>query len=336
MTVTHAKSNTIADWSGTVTVGNSTGGTTTLAASDMVRPSDWNSSHVITFDGDRFFEPYPMPNSNSVADAPGMGTWYFDPFVAPFGLNKGHFNVFCQRDSSVFLNGVSANSTGLGGMSETAVFRDCLAIYSQGTGSNVTRIESLWTGECAVSATRSMSFAGATSGMTISNYLTLGMISQINTAGATTSTGITGSGTFSTGTTSVAGTKADSLITIPQNWFTGSCMDIIPMTTTIGAGAYWMGHMHTTGRGGGGTTSINYTTAQTYFNGSNSRVKFFDVNLSVFKQLGATTSPNSTSQWVPFHGTLNTTSSNATANLASSDLQAFSRRLYWNFVQDTR
>ena len=45
MAVSHVKSNTIADWTGTVTVGNSTGGTQTVAATDMVRPSDWNSGH---------------------------------------------------------------------------------------------------------------------------------------------------------------------------------------------------------------------------------------------------------------------------------------------------
>lgn len=45
MAVSHVKSNTVADWTGTVTVGNSTGGTQTIAATDLVRPVDWNSAH---------------------------------------------------------------------------------------------------------------------------------------------------------------------------------------------------------------------------------------------------------------------------------------------------
>jgi hypothetical protein len=45
MAVSHVKSNTIADWAGTVTVGNSTGGTQTVNATDLVRPGDWNSAH---------------------------------------------------------------------------------------------------------------------------------------------------------------------------------------------------------------------------------------------------------------------------------------------------
>lgn len=45
MAVSHIKSNTVADWTGTVTVGNSTGGTQTINATDLVRPGDWNSAH---------------------------------------------------------------------------------------------------------------------------------------------------------------------------------------------------------------------------------------------------------------------------------------------------
>lgn len=45
MSISHVKSNTIADFTGTVTVFNSVGGTATRNATDLVRPSDWNSVH---------------------------------------------------------------------------------------------------------------------------------------------------------------------------------------------------------------------------------------------------------------------------------------------------
>lgn len=41
----HVKSNTVADFTGTVTGFNSQGSTTTLAATNLVRPGDWNSAH---------------------------------------------------------------------------------------------------------------------------------------------------------------------------------------------------------------------------------------------------------------------------------------------------
>lgn len=45
MAISHIKSNTIADFTGTVTVFNSQGSTTTANATDLVRPNDWNSAH---------------------------------------------------------------------------------------------------------------------------------------------------------------------------------------------------------------------------------------------------------------------------------------------------
>src|SRR5262245_11308325 len=110
LTVGHVKNNTIPDWSGQVTVGNSTGGTTTMQASDMVRPSDWNSDHNWTFtlsasDIGSFFsagnglgvttnsngvtfshapapnqEPFPFPNSNSITITYAQYAWVLDPF----------------------------------------------------------------------------------------------------------------------------------------------------------------------------------------------------------------------------------------------------------------
>ena len=45
MSLLHVKSNGIGDFTGTVTVPTSNGGTETKAATDLVRPSDWNSAH---------------------------------------------------------------------------------------------------------------------------------------------------------------------------------------------------------------------------------------------------------------------------------------------------
>lgn len=45
MAVSHVYSNAVADWTGTITGFNSQGSTTTIAATAIVRPSDWNSAH---------------------------------------------------------------------------------------------------------------------------------------------------------------------------------------------------------------------------------------------------------------------------------------------------
>src|ERR1700739_4323479 len=53
MAVSHIKNLTIADFTGTVTVFGSDGNTLTDNATDIVRPSDWNSQHnqFITISG---------------------------------------------------------------------------------------------------------------------------------------------------------------------------------------------------------------------------------------------------------------------------------------------
>jgi hypothetical protein len=45
MAVSHVFSNAVADFTGTITGFNSQGSTTTIAATNLVRPSDWNSGH---------------------------------------------------------------------------------------------------------------------------------------------------------------------------------------------------------------------------------------------------------------------------------------------------
>ncbi len=367
MTVSHVKSVTIADWSGAVTVANSTGGTTTAAASDLARPSDWNSAHATTLSltgaevaslfnfgnglsstsgaggvtagiaSAGFYEPYPQPQSNSTVVAGTMGTWTFQPFILPFAIGPGRINLFAIRDSSHFSCNVSANTSSLGAYSATALWYHNAAIYSQGTGSAVTKLTTVWTGQCAVSATRSLTLSqsGGTR-MVATNALTVGLISQWDTAGGTTSTGITTSATFSTGASTMQVSTMDSLVTLPVPWFSGSVMDVVPLTTVIPAGNYWMAQGYSTGSGGAGTTSINYTTALTNFNASNSRVVWIAENLSAFRMLGSSTSPNSSTQAVPWLGTgLN--SSGASASLVLTDIQNYSlARLYWNFVRDTR
>jgi len=49
MSILHLKSNTIADATGTLTVFNTAGSTETAAATNLVRPSDWNSAHAIAW-----------------------------------------------------------------------------------------------------------------------------------------------------------------------------------------------------------------------------------------------------------------------------------------------
>ena len=366
VTITHAKSNIIADWTGTVTVGNSSGGTNTVAATDLVRPQDWNSAHAITLNLtgseiaslfnigngissttnasgismgimlDDYLEPVRFQNSSvTVSTAPGLHTWYFQQFDAKHGMDKGRINFLLSYNSANFSHGVVGSATNTGQVSRTAAIRHMFGIYTRGTGANSTRVESYWTGEAGVSATNTMAYStvGATSNCAVSNGITYAFISQIDSAGGYTTTSFGSSGTVSVAATSIASTAVNSLIVgaSVNDWFTGSVMMAVPFNTTVPPGDCWLAHAVRTESGTSTTGGGNYA-AGTMFNATPALWMLGLAQQSAFKRLGFATSANTTSGMVPFQGQFATTSTAPPAFAAGSDIRASSQRLYWNYM----
>jgi hypothetical protein len=344
-TVKHAKSVTVADWSGVVTVANSTGGTTTAQASNLARPSDWNSDHNVTLqvansdlELNQYFGPFPALNTGSTVIAPVMGSWYFDPVQLPAGMDVGRINMFFTYNSSNFLNGVVGSANNSGTAVKTAVFRNVIAFYEQGSGTNNTRLVSIWQGGADLSATQSINFSGTgttTTQVRVTNRITVAMIGTIDTSGGTTSTTFTTSGSASVAASTMASTVPNSLIT--QNvfpWFTGSFMMMVPFASTLPRGNYWIGHMFTTSSGTSTTGPGNYG-AGTCFNSAPGRLMLAEAQLTAFKRLGDSTVGTSASCGVPFHGALLTTTSSATQSLGTVNLVNTTGRLYFHYIQNS-
>jgi hypothetical protein len=366
ITITHAKSNIIADWTGTATVGNASGGTNTVQATDLVRPQDWNSAHQATiqltgsevgslFDIGRglsgstdasgvsmgigffgHFEPFPLLNTNSTMVAFPAGTWHVNPVNLPFGMTQGVLRFLQTYGSSVFLHGVVGSATNTGQATKSGVFMNRFALYTRGTGTNSTQIESVWTGQADISATQSITYSStATNAVYVTNALTVGVISQFDSTGGTTSGTVSTSGSFSTGASTMASTAPNSLITggSPFQYLSGSYMAMVGMTTTLPAGHYWLAHMHSISSTGSTTGGGNYL-AGTMFNSTPGRMALLDPVLTAFRQFGSTgTTGNSSSVVVPFNGHFATTTSLAPAAMATSDLRATTGRLYFNTLQ---
>lgn len=367
VTITHAKSNIIADFTGTVTVGNSSGGTNTVEATNLVRPVDWNSAHQVTLNLtgseiaslfnfgtgltsttnaagvtvgmglEDYEEPRPLLNTNSTMVAYPAGTWYVEPLHAPFGLAAGRLNVLMTYNSANFSHGVVGSAASTGQATKTALFMNRFAIYSRGTGTNSTKLESYWTGKADLSATQSITYSStATNDVRVTNAITYGFISQIDSTGGTTSGTKGTSGSALVAASTMASTVPNSLITggSVQDWFSGSAMWMVPFNTTLAPGNYWIAHMHSISSGGGTTGGGNYL-AGTCFNSSPGRMCLLDPVLTAFKMLGSTSAANSSSVVVPFKGHFATTTSVAPAQIATSDIRASTGRLYWNFFQST-
>jgi hypothetical protein len=365
ITVTHAKSNIVADWVGVVTVGNSTGGTATIQGSDLVRPVDWNSAHQVSlsitgsevaslfnfgtglssstnaggvsvgFDPVQFFEPFSLLNTNSSMLNWNSASWYVEPIQIPNGLDKGMIRMLAALNSSNFLHGVVGSATNTGQATKSAIFMNRLAIYTRGTGTASTKLESLWTGQCDLSATQSITYSStATNDVRVTNAITYGFISQIDGNGATTSGTVTTSGSAVVAASTMASTVPNSLITggNVMDWFTGSVMFPFPLTMSIPPGDMWMAIMMSSSSTGSTTGGGNYL-AGTCFNNSPTRMVLLDPVLTMFKQLGLSTAAHSSSVVVPFKGVFQTTQIAAPAQIATSDIRASTGRLYWNYMK---
>lgn len=332
MTVSHVKSNTIADWSGTVTVGNSTGGSTTMAASDMVRPSDWNSSHAIVEQTVGYFEPFIPANTNSSLSAPGIGTWYFHPFQLPLAIGSGQIAML-NADAAGFKNGAVYSAASSGSITRNQTLYQRIALYQLGTGASTTRLESKWSAECDIFASwrRTVNSTVSTSRIGITNAITLSFPAQFDASGGRTYSSTSQSGATSSATSTAASTLADNLITGALAYLTGSKMLLYPFATSLTAGQYWLAHMYSSTSGSTGT---NYS-AGTMFS-TQSYVHALQFMDQAYKQLGLSVS-NTTSDVEQFHGSLATTTSAPTSIVGTSDMRNLvtNHRMYWNYAQST-
>ena len=370
MPISHVKTlQATNDWSGVITVGNSTGGTTTSQASDLVRPTDWNSNHLVSISASEiqsiffpgggltsstavggitfgmndasFFEAFPMPNTNSTISTFAIGSWYFDPMNLPNGLDKGRINIFRSKAHSFMLMGTTVSNASASA-SIIGSFRDCIAVYSRGAGANSTRLVSVWTGENAESATVTMQFSATQAPVTtvhLSAAGTLGFVSNISTDGGTTSgqytfTGSTTQGASVMSTATMNSAIRSSSASSNYNFFSGNMVIPIPFNTTLPPGQYWMAHMFTT-HSSATTAGVNITAGYTFFNGAAAYLCLLENTLSGFKLQGKSTVGNSSSCPIPYHGVLLTTTSNATSDVKTADMIGAVGRMYWNYVQDS-
>jgi hypothetical protein len=367
ITAKHNKSSPIADFTGTVTIGNSSGGTTTANASSLVLPSDWNSSHVITFtpaaseftdilkvngglqqltnsDGITFeladvnyFEPTPGIGLSTYT--PGNQTWWVDPCLLPFNINSGRFKHMVSLGTSVsspFGCTGTLTVTNAGGCDRNATVWFRNALYKRGTGNNTSRMESVWTNEVSMvlSQRYTMTSVAATSRVSAGESLYLTYPDVYDSVGGVTYAVITGEGSSSTAASTMAASKfttAAGIIAV-QNKITGGVIIRNPLASAINAGDYRMAFQIATSSALGGTTGIN-SWPGSIINGLDPLAMVnVEYNPQLFKMLGDSVM-NSSSNFMAFKGFYATTSDGPPATIGTSDIRnaTGNPRIYWNF-----
>lgn len=154
MSILHIKNNTIPDFTGTVTVFNSVGSTVTANATDLVRPSDWNSNHNIVFNmsgntlgssqvsgqdvilvgGNNITLSADTANSKMVISGPNTLVQSTQPVAYSAANGSANFSTITFANS----NGVSF-STGTQGLFAT-VKTDYLTTAAQSSASNISAL----------------------------------------------------------------------------------------------------------------------------------------------------------------------------------------------------
>lgn len=355
LTVQHAKNLTIADYTGTVTVGNSSGGSTTALATDLARPSDWNSVHNITFSPNaseiaslftfkngltsststngitagigygEFFEPVPLLSTVS-ASAP----LEVFPCVIPFALSSGIIQIpFINATGSLFQNSNVWSATVTASNTKTIQHNEYIGLYSYGSGASSTRIDCVWSTSIETKATWEYRHSGSTtSNGTVSNYLTLSILNNIDYSGGVTYTTVSGSGTTSYGASTGASSIATALISAPLQYFSGSVLAAFPFATSLPAGAYCFA------RAGSNATTASGTNNTGVRAHTPNRVYVSLVDSVVYKRVGFSTTNVSTLPRL-FHGASVGANSLASAIDNTGLVNANSRILYWNYMRTT-
>lgn len=329
---------------------------------NIVRPADWNSVHgntlsltgseiasLFNFSGGLssisgpggitagisqvgFFEPFILPNTNSTLFAPGIGTWYLEPFILPKPISNGliFMPIGGGLSTNQFQDGAIWSATLSGSNTRYQTHRNCIALYKLGSGQSTSRLESFWSGEMSHLITWERRHSGSTtSNATISNYLTISVPFNWDTVGNITYTTNSASGSTSYGASTGASTLASGLITGPARFLSGSRLEVIGLNTTIPPGVYWFGHMLTSSTSSQGT---NYTGGTVYT--TQSRLGLLENALGAFKRIGNSTTNSSTNAQI-FKGYLGTTTSGVSSIIDTSNIRSTTGRLYWNFAQTT-
>lgn len=267
MSVAHVKSNIVADWTGTATVYNSAGATTTVAATDLVRPVDWNSGHnqryTLTGNTNTAFSST-ASGTNVIYAASGAGLsiagtndtiiWsspgaisFFKNFVDgayqtttisgatshafPFNLPEPGSFSFVRIPVSM----TSGASTSLGTTTTTSQNISVqmtstwnAAVYSIATGANSRSLQLVASGSCSWVARNSISISSGAAGSGTVYTVTQGLTYSVEGNSTSTSSGLTSSQT-----------RYDFNNALFTD-FTGGRFVDIPFANSLSAGAYWL------------------------------------------------------------------------------------------------
>jgi len=298
-----------------------------------------NGSTISIYDNQfcGYLEPYAQTNTS--AWVPGVGSWYFAPFVAPARMSGGRINrLFVNTSTAGIMRDVTANygSQSTGGKNQSYTYSNWLALYSQGTGTNSTRLESFWSNSFSFGLTHklSVSQSGAGSSIQITVSQSISYISEIGSDGAYTLNQFASNNNSNCVNSSTASQQLDSVGVSIRNMLSNSIVMPVGFNTTIQAGNYWLAQMYSTTHNTA-TSGTSYAGASALIFSQLNQVGIQRVALESYRNWGSTAT-TARSQIFPGAGAVYTAASGAPPQYVafSSDLATVANGIipYFNFV----
>lgn len=281
------------------------------------------------------FEQFPLTSTTSFA--PGAGSWYFQPVQIPANISGGRVNRLFSMGANAS-NGVlgatasaSFSSASTGSRSISCLYVNSIALYTLGSGTNSTRLESIWSNSFSLGINQSVSVSsGGATTLSITNAATISYIASIDANGAYTTASATGSSTRTTAAASMASASMTAGLSNLINILSGQVVMPIGFNTTVTPGNYWFAQCWNMSSTTGGTIGTAFTQVN-------------QVALSVPTELGSVyriwgqTVTNANSQIEPGHGIFSTTSASPPSTIAFSQIGSIGSGLihYMNWVNST-
>lgn len=192
------------------------------------------------------FEPFDLTSTAGVVSSGILGLWNLQPFELPFAISGGRLNFLAQGQNgtaNVFVPtaaNFASNTTGT--KSQAYTYDHRVALYSQGTGTNSTRLESFWSNSFSFGWSNSLivSVTGGANSVSVSMTNSLSYIADIDVSGGIVASQFTTSGSSGFGATSGNSTAFISVGNSLRSMLTGGFILPIGFNTTLSPGNYWL------------------------------------------------------------------------------------------------
>jgi hypothetical protein len=173
--------------------------------------------------------------------------------VAPEAISGGRINLLHVNTSTaglfIDITGASYASASTGNLAQSFTYSKAVALFSQGSGTNSTRLESFWSNSFSFGWSKSIGVAlSNATNINVTIAHSISYISEIGANGAYTLNQYASAVSSTIANSSTASNQYTNAASSIRNMLSNSIIEPVGFNTTIQPGAYWLGFAWSTTR----------------------------------------------------------------------------------------